>query len=143
MDFEFSGEKFRALVLHLADCSRDDKRFGATKLNKLLFYADTESYLALGAPITGATYQRLREGPAPREIMAERGILLTSGDATMESRPFHGMTQERLVPTGTVDVTLLNPEEIAIADAVVAKFWNYPASRISGYSHRECGMGKQ
>ena len=50
--------------------SQDDRAFGATKLNNLLYFSDFQAYGALERSITGATYQRLDHGPAPRELLA-------------------------------------------------------------------------
>jgi hypothetical protein len=37
-------EKLRELILYVSTLSKDDDNFGATKLNKLLFYADFLAY---------------------------------------------------------------------------------------------------
>ena len=74
-------DKFRELVLYLSEKSRDDRKFGATKLNKLLYFCDFLSYVELGHPVTGAGYFRLGKGPAPkclrpaRREMEQDGIL--------------------------------------------------------------------
>jgi hypothetical protein len=86
--FEFNESKFRNLLLHLSTLCEDDPRFGATKLNKLLYYIDFGAYRLLGQPVTGATYQNLPEGPAPRELVAVRDALIKEGAAAMEVRPY-------------------------------------------------------
>ena len=49
--------------------------------------------------LTGATYARLREGPAPRQLMRERRALLDEGLASIETQQVFRYTQQRLVPT--------------------------------------------
>ena len=97
MGIEFDSAKFRELILHISGHSESDPGFGATKLNKLLFYIDFDSYRLLGTPITGATYRHLDEGPAPRQLLDERNNLLENGDAIMEHRDRFSRTQQRLV----------------------------------------------
>lgn len=67
-----NDEKLKELILYLADRSNNDEKFGATKLNKLLFYADFLAYVYLGTSITGQEYQVLDQGPAPRRLVPVR-----------------------------------------------------------------------
>src|SRR2546425_884388 len=62
-------EKLAEMILHIAQLSEGDEPFGATKLNKILFYCDFLSYLYHGKPITGQEYQKLPNGPAPRRLV--------------------------------------------------------------------------
>ena len=139
MDIEFNEEKFQELVLHVCGRSQDDPRFGATKLNKLLFYMDFGSYRLLGSPITGATYQHLPAGPAPRQLLSVRQYLTDRGDATQEYRPYFDGTQDRLVPRREANLSLFSEDELAIVDDVLHEFWSFNARRISEYSHQEWG----
>ena len=75
----FNKDGFKALVLYIADKCSDDPHFGATKFNKILFYADFLSYGLYGQPITGATYFRLPKGPAPKQWLQVRGEMEESG----------------------------------------------------------------
>ena len=139
METVFNSQKFRDLVLHIAQRSKDDPRFGATKLNKLLFYMDFGSYRLLGTPITGATYQHLSDGPAPRQLLVEKDILIDSGDATAVEREYFLGTQKRIVAQRDPDLSLFSGAELQIVEDVLTKFWDYNASRISAYSHQEWG----
>src|SRR4051794_11181803 len=82
--------KFRELVLYLAERSEGDKHFGATKLNKLLFYADFVYYLYFGNSITGHTYQKLEHGPAPRALKPIVAAMEGDGDAKVVDRTHYG-----------------------------------------------------
>ncbi len=136
-EIEFNEKKFQELVLYVAQRSQRDPRFGATKLNKLLFYMDFGSYRLLGTSITGATYCHLPAGPAPRELMSARKYLLDSGDASCEYRPRFTGTQERLVPQRGADLSLFSRQELAIIEDVITEFWALNARSISDYSHQE------
>ncbi len=84
---EFDAAKFRELFLYIAESCAEDPRFGAVKLNKILYYADFEAYRRLGEPITGDTYRKLSEGPAPGWLLQQRSILLDSGAARWSITP--------------------------------------------------------
>jgi antitoxin SocA-like protein len=85
-----SNEKFRELILLIAEWCQSDPRFGATKLNKLLYHADFSSFLTNGVPITGQEYFALPQGPAPRrlkpitESMKKKEEELAAGTVTVE-----------------------------------------------------------
>ena len=49
-------KKFEELVLFVAELSQADENFGATKLNKILFFIDFLSYKRSGVGMTGAKY---------------------------------------------------------------------------------------
>jgi len=82
-------KKFQELMLYIASRSADDQKFGATKLNKILFYADFQAYLSLGKSITGAEYQRLGNGPAPRELKSLEADLIEKKFAILQEEPVY------------------------------------------------------
>ena len=95
---QFDSHKFGSLMLYLAHLSKDDPYFGAVKLNKLLYYIDFQAFARLGRPVTGASYQKLPEGPAPRELVEIRDALVNEGAAELTATPFFSFTQFRLIP---------------------------------------------
>ena len=138
MDIVFHQEKMNELVLYIAQESEKDPRFGATKLNKLLFYADFGSYRLLGAPITGATYRHLQAGPAPKELLDTRRLLVDTGAAEIVNLQYFTGTQARIEAKRSPKLSgVLSAEELAIVDDVIQEFWQYNAQQISERSHRE------
>lgn len=141
-------EKFEELLLYVAEKSADDPNFGATKLNKLLFFSDFFAYAQLGRPITGARYQKLARGPAPREIMQVQQYLVQRGDAVIQTRERFGLVQKRLIPLRRPRLSIFTPEEIALVDEVVDELWDQSAARTSAISHDQMvgwqivGMGE-
>ncbi len=136
---EFDEAKFRELILYIADKSKEDPRFGAVKLNKVLYYSDFEAYRRLGQSITGASYQKLSEGPAPFQMLPQRRIVLDSGDAEMVCRPYFTGTQHRLVAQRSPREDLFDKEELDIVDQVIKGVWHMTAREVSEFSHRELG----
>ena len=114
--YDFAEDKFRELLVYIATRSTDDPTFGSVKLNKVLYYSDFASYRLLGKPITGATYQKLREGPAPRELLECRSDLIASGTATIQLRPYFTRMQKTLVisPERVPDTEIFDPGELQL-----------------------------
>ena len=139
--FEFDPEKFKELIVYVAAKAQDDPAFGAIKLNKILYYADFAAYRQLGAPITGAAYFKLREGPAPRQLLAARDELVDEGRLRIEERRHFAYLQKRLAPSPgcAPDPEFLRPEERELVDQVIEFFWGKSAREVSDYSHREPG----
>lgn len=52
----FDREKFKRLVHYVIWRAGNRAWFGAVKLNKVLWFADTEAFAHTGEPITGANY---------------------------------------------------------------------------------------
>jgi hypothetical protein len=139
--YDFAEDKFRELLVYIATRSADDPTFGSVKLNKVLYYSDFASYRLLGKPITGASYQKLREGPAPRELLQCRAELIDSGNATIELRPYFTRMQKTLVinPDREPDTEIFDPGELELVDQVISYFRGKTAREVSDFSHREPG----
>ncbi len=139
--FDFDEEKFKELIIYVSQQCADDPAFGSVKLNKILFYADCGAYRLLGAPITGATYQKLQAGPAPRELLPARMQLLEERRVRIESRRYFTYEQKRLVVSEDWDanVEAFTLEERAIVDEVIEFFRPMNARAASDFSHQDPG----
>lgn len=139
---EFSAARFRDLVLHVAKECEADPTFGATKLNNILFYVDFYAYRRTGKPITGATYQKLPEGPAPREMLRQRATLVEDGVARLVARPYFNGVQHRLVVTAGNEIDpdkAFSDEEREIIGEVIKFFEGKTAREASDFSHTHRG----
>jgi hypothetical protein len=93
---EFDREKLKRLVHYVAWNAGKRPGFGATKLYKVLWYADARTYLLTGTPITGASYIREKFGPMPsaKQFMPVRDELVREGKLkVIESRTQFDTTQ--------------------------------------------------
>lgn len=101
-----------------------------TKMNKLLFYADFNSFSLRGKGITGSIYLKFEHGPVPQYydyhyymnsyiemIIKEERTLIKANDVQYES--------------------VLDPAEIAITNAVYSYFSKHNGAAISKLSHDE------
>lgn len=131
--------KLAELMLYVARRCEADLAFGATKLNKILFFADFLAYLRTGRPITGQRYQKLDQGPAPRRLLPVQKALCRKDDAALGKRDHFGRPQSRLIALREPDLSRFSGVEIAIVDEVLAMLEGHNARAASELSHRFLG----
>jgi antitoxin SocA-like protein len=125
-------EKFKALVRYIAWKAGRRDWFGATKLNKVLWFADARLFVLRGEPITGATYIREKFGPVPREIMPIRAEL--KGEGYIKVFEEGGLV--RITADAKPDMSAFTKDELQTID-----YWiehidkDHPAGSISDASH--------
>lgn len=135
----YDESKFTELVLYVAQKLADDPEGGAVQLNKVLWWAECAHVRLHGQSITGAEYQKLPNGPAPRRLLPVRNKLIENGDAQIELSTYMGRRQQRLVPNRPPDMTQLSPEETRLVDQVVSEIRGRNATELSQASHQEIG----
>src|ERR1700685_90185 len=88
--------RFKELVLYICEKGAADPKFGATKLNKTLYFSDFLAFAELHVPITGMEYQKLHNGPAPQRLVPLRDEMVKAGDLAIQRvRLVSGRVQER------------------------------------------------
>lgn len=138
--FQLNPRKLRELMLYMAARSEDDPHFGAVKLNKLLYFADFWAYRELGRPITGATYQCLEHGPAPRGIIEIQDRLCIRRRAGVRKHLKYGVyEQKRLVALDDADLGVFRGDEMEIVDRVLDQCRPLNALQLSTLSHAHPG----
>lgn len=134
----FDREKFKELVLYIAQTCASDGGFGKTKLNKALWWSDFQAYARLGRPLTGAKYMRLPWGPVPRPLLPVLAELEQEKAIYFENRVVYGgKTQERLRARRRPDMSAFSKEEVKLIDSVVAALWGKKATGVSNLSHEK------
>ena len=88
------------LILHVAEMSQADEKFGGVKLNKILFYADFLSYLKRGKSISGQEYFAIKDGPAPKRMLPIKKEMIKNGDIAIEKVAVFGFPnpKEKVIP---------------------------------------------
>jgi hypothetical protein len=134
-----NDQKFRELILYIARESEQDEHFGATKLNKILFYSDFWAYRKLGHSITGQQYQKLGKGPAPRRLLPVVRKMEDHGDCVLAEREYFGRTQKILLASREPDLSLFSGTEIAIVRDIIERLQGLNATDVSELSHQFIG----
>ncbi len=132
--------RYIELVLYICQKCATDPKFGATKLNKILYFSDFLAYAQLGKPITGFEYQRLVNGPAPRRMLPmreemERKRLLGVQLIALKG----GRTQHRVVNLRPPSLAVFDAAEISLVDRIIEELWDLDAEAVSDLSHRMMG----
>lgn len=133
--FEFKRDKFIELMLYLSKRGLEEKLIiGSTKLNKLLFFSDFRAYAELGEPITGAKYQKLEWGPAPRALLPVRDELVEHEEVRLQERSPDNWN-DVLEPLREPDLSLFSKDELRIVNEVFDELRQFNATATSDYSH--------
>jgi hypothetical protein len=130
-----NDEKLRELILLFAEWCQTDPRFGAIKLNKLLFHADFSAFLTHGESITGQEYFKLEQGPAPRRLKPITEQMRKKGEFAWQEVPYFGRTQKKPIALRTADLSKFSGTEVNLIRQTVEKFWKLSATEISDQSH--------
>lgn len=128
------NQKFKELIKYIAEKSEGDQRFGATKLNKILFFSDITAYVETGEPITGEVYQYTKNGPAPKHLIRAREELLEDREIAIKKEFYYGQTQHRIVALEKPNLEKFSGEEIAVVDRVIDKLKDQGANGVSNIS---------
>ena len=138
--FELDEPRFKELIVLISELCASDPTYGSVKLNKILYFSDFMAYRELGKPITGATYFKLAEGPAPRRLLAVRRELVEEGRLAIEHRPYFQGVQKRPTVVGQDSQReLFSDDELQIVNGIVDYFHGMSARDVSDISHREPG----
>ncbi len=130
-----SDTKLRELILLISEWSQADPKFGAIKLNKLLFHADFSAFLTYGEPITGQEYFKLPQGPAPRRLKGLTESMRKTGEFAWQEVSYFGRTQKKPVALRPANPAKFSGPEIDLIRKTVEKFWKMSATEISEQSH--------
>src|ERR1700689_1459638 len=103
-----NDEKLRELILLISEWSQVDPKFGAIKLNKLLFHADFSAFLTTGEPITGQEYFALEQGPAPRHLKPVTEKMKKSGVLAYQEVSYFGHPQKRPIALRPPDLKMFS-----------------------------------
>lgn len=122
-------------MLYIASKCAEHPKFGATKLNKILFFSDFLAFRRDGTAITGATYMKLKHGPGPRRLLPVQERLLDEKAAAIQERVFLSGTQKRLVALRPPDLKLFTGEQIELVHNVIDAFRDATAEQVSEFSH--------
>lgn len=133
-------ERFRELLLYISQKCANDPKFGAVKLNKILFLSDFLAFAHYGEPITGFEYQKLEQGPAPRRLLPMRERMIEAKELGLQEIPLRsGNVQIRTVNLRRPKLGVLKPEHIAVVDAVIDALSEAGAEEVSELTHKMTG----
>lgn len=130
-------KKTEELILYICSKLEDEKTFGATVLNKILFYIDASAFVETGKQISRFTYIKQGFGitPNPKEFLPIKDSLIRSERLKEKHVQFFGREQRRPVALAEPDVKLFTSDEIAKIDTIIEALRDANASIVSSISH--------
>ena len=130
-----SDNKLADLILYISHRCQDEPTFGAVMLNKILHYADFQSFRRYGAPVTGSPYMKQPNGPVPKRFVPVRDRLIADKCIVVQERPYFGKTQKRIVPLVVPDLERFSGRDIAMVDEAMRVLCRLSATEVSDLSH--------
>lgn len=145
---QFDREKFKALVLYVLWRTGNHDGFGATKLNKVLWFSEARSFEALGKPISGETFVRDKFGPRARHVKAVCDELESEGLAERFTERVYDYEVTRYRAFQPPDTSQFTNEQLSLVDWWIRHVSeDHTASSISKLSHdyswQIAGMGEE
>ena len=131
-------ERLAEAIVYVAErLSHDPVAQGARKLNKILWWADFESFRQRGRSVTGAAYQKIPEGPAPVRLLPARKRLLQSGAVEMQKRDsgIQG-SPEHVLRALRSPKPVFDDDDLRYLDSALRKFRGMTGNECSDFSHR-------
>lgn len=129
--------KFKAMVHQIVDSCEDPQRLGATRLNKICWFADAIAYRITGESITGETYIKRQHGPVPKTIL--KTIRELEGEQKIHVKDHHYLPSKKMrlfQSLEDADPKLFSPDEHDILKFVTDFVCNrHTAASISAVSH--------
>ena len=124
-------------ILYVAERLTDDPAGrGAVKLNKILWWADFESFRERGRSVTGAVYQKLAEGPAPVRLLPTRKRLVKSGAVEMTERHTGARSPEKVLQALREPEPVFDDGDVRYLKRALKKFHGMTGKECSDFSHR-------
>lgn len=130
-----SRERLRQLILFVAERCQADPTFGMTKLVKILFRADFESFARYGEPITGTRYKKFPYGPVSQAALDVRNEMRDRGEIAVVKEGYSAFPRNRVVPLETANLDGFSGRDIALIDGVIQMFHGQAATYVSQFSH--------
>ena len=128
-------KKFVDLIHYICSTCDEPAALGATKLNKIAWFADTLSYRLTGSSISGEQYVKRQFGPVPKNVLSALETL--EGDGKIVQREPKAAFQPRdFISLQPVDSAVFSDQERTLLDTVIHEVChNHTAASISGLSH--------
>lgn len=134
MEMHYDEDKFKELILYIAKACENDVFFGATKLNKILFFSDFMAYASTGKAITGAEYMAIEHGPVPKRMLPVREEMILDESIKLERRG----SQERVIAVRACEHEF-SPDERKLVDNVIGWLRDKDAASVIELSHKLLG----
>ena len=138
--FEFAAlnpnERLREMILYIVKRHHGDSTFGATKLNKILFFSDFIYYFNNGESITGTAYRKDEFGPVPEKIETVLEQMKLNGDIEGGIRKRGLFNQKLFIPKREANRAIFTESQISQIEDVIKNLKPRTSGDVSDLSHK-------
>ena len=133
-----SYRKTKELILYISTRLSTKGNFGATLLNKALYFIDNISYLKTGLPVSEFKYVKQTHGPTtePSLFLIIKQQMEDAGELEIVESDYFGRIQKRYLAKRNPDVSQFSVDEIVVIDDVLSKIGDLNSSEASEISHQ-------
>lgn len=124
-------DKIEAIISYIAD---QVSNLFKVKLMKMLWYSDVKAFIQNGFAMTGMVYRHEAMGALP---IGHYSLMNLENLNIQEEAGYNYDSMLHIYPVKGMDYSILNNNEKAILDKVIAKFKNYKTKDIVDYMHEE------
>jgi uncharacterized phage-associated protein len=136
VDYRFKSKKLDECIWFFVKHANNE-HFGKTKLMKLLYYADFDSFEQFGEPITGATYLRWPQGPVPRQAETAQDLLAARHKIAFEPVPSGNYERFAYRLLEEPEYTELSERDLSVLHAVADRWKHHSLEQIVAATHGE------
>jgi len=123
---------------HYVIARTEPEKLGATKLNKILWYADLEHYRRTGRSITGLrAYRRMPRGPVPLDIDRAIALLKRDGRIVERKSKVHDYERREFIWLKDPDLSIFSPLELDLINRFIDQIRDLSAAEISEITHED------
>lgn len=136
MNRAFDREKFKDALHYVIARVGSRPGFGATKLYKVMWFAEAKTFVLTGSPMFGAEFVREKHGPVPRCAMPVRQELVNEHRVKIWQDRWHNRLQWRFQ-----SITPPSTERFTSDEIKTLNYWaahideDHTATSISDESH--------
>jgi hypothetical protein len=131
------SKALKQMVHYVCENVDDPSKLGATKLNKVLWYADTTSFRLSGKTISGENaYLKQKFGPVPKNILNALDELEEQGVIRIKQVPFFGKKKREFISLTPFDSSIFDQFQKEILDFAIEHVCDHhTAVSISNETH--------
>jgi hypothetical protein len=122
-------------VLYVSKRCAEAPNFGRVKLNKIIWRADFDSFAQRGQPVTGRQYQRLKQGPAPVEMLPVLNELQAAGLLDFMKVQQGDFVELRPIALADPVLVFFSPQDLEYLDRAISVYWEKTGQEVSDISH--------
>ena len=130
-------EKFKALIHYVCAQAPNLRSLGATKLNKILWFAERDCYLR-GEPISEVTFIKLQDGPVPKAMSKYLRELEDDGALIVRKTEWRGKPKVEFISRRDPSLERFTATQVSVINRAIQGICTlHTADSISKVSHDE------